>query len=165
MQTGKESKFQNCLYSEVGSSRRGCCCCHFTQRNKEISLELLPALLRLSFLSRRRSSSTPCIRQGLSSCRRRSWNVRTQPSFCEGFCRGGEKCHPERNGSTRKICSRTGREDGTRQTKWKQVTRKRSSGVRRNLYTQLTVFIWVSLTTSVLTDVLWSRLRAWERNS
>lgn len=85
MQTGKESKFQNCLYSEVGSSRRGCCCCHFTQRNKEISLELLPALLRLSFLSRRRSSSTPCIRQGLSSCRRRSWNVRTQPSFCKGF--------------------------------------------------------------------------------
>lgn len=29
MQTGKESKFQNCLYSEVGSSRQGCCCCHF----------------------------------------------------------------------------------------------------------------------------------------
>ena len=85
------NKLQNRLLPhdrDASMGGKGHCCCHFTLRNEEITLELLAALL---------SSVLNCafhILQGLSF-----WNVTTQPSSAraEEFM-AMEKRGPERNG-------------------------------------------------------------------
>lgn len=144
---------------------QGCSCCRFTRQNKEISLKLLAALLRGFFcapiLRRISVGGLLFLSPTLKKCQNSAWLLplrgflpqsKNLSSWVEWKC----KDDLQRNWAKRTEPIKQS------ENKWKW---KRSSGRWQNLYLQLTVFIRVSLNTSAVTDGLWSRLRAWERNS